>query len=124
MAGPQQWAGGTIGGEKAFGKPGRAASLSGAQQKAAARNIRTPVEGVFAIPRTAPARSGHPKRMGHGRVEYIGGPLDGKIVELGPDEDITTGAYLTIPGHPQRAVYEPVPGDIVSRWHFLGWIDR
>lgn len=61
--------------------------------------------------------------MGHGHVEYIGGPLDGQQVDLGPGEDVTGGGYIVVPGHAQRAVYEPVPGDLVHRWHFLGWID-
>lgn len=56
-------------------------------------------------------------------VEYIGGPLDGQRVEVGPGEDVTGGGYIIVPGHARRAVYEPVPGAPVDRWHFLGWID-
>jgi len=55
-------------------------------------------------------------------VEYIGGPLDGQRVEVGPGEDVTGGGYIVVPGHHRRADYEPRPG-APSQWHFRGWVD-
>lgn len=66
-------------------------------------------------------------------VELVGGPLDGErltytLQELG--EDATQwGAYMMVDGHkchPEdpgaRAVYEPVPGGVCTRWVFDGWV--
>lgn len=68
------------------------------------------------------------------RVELIGGPLDGEVLEY-PPADLEgrpvdeLGAYMVVPdrrAHPEdpgaRAVYEPQPGGDPLRWTWRGWV--
>lgn len=66
------------------------------------------------------------------RIELVGGgPLDGTTWEAADLTEASDGGYLVVPGpggvgpdgQDLRAHYSPIPGDLVTRWHFLGMVE-
>lgn len=57
------------------------------------------------------------------RIELFGGPLDGTTWEAATLAEAADGGYLVADGQDLRAHYEPLPGDLVTRWHFLGMVE-
>lgn len=56
------------------------------------------------------------------RVQYVGGPLDGKHLDVSSwtDEEIRTGTHEIVPGWTDRADYEPEAGDDPLIWLYRG----
>lgn len=55
-------------------------------------------------------------------VRYVGGPLDGKELDVADwsDEDICTGVYEIVDGWEDRADYEPDPDGDPLVWRYRG----
>lgn len=65
-------------------------------------------------------------------IELVGGgPLDGTTWNITDPSEATDGGYLIVPGpagetddgRDLRAHYEPLPGDVATRWHYLGMVE-
>lgn len=64
-------------------------------------------------------------------IELIGGPLNGTTWQTDDPTEADDGGYLIVPGpagttsdgRDLRAHYEPIPGDLGTRWHFLGMVE-
>jgi hypothetical protein len=55
-------------------------------------------------------------------VRYVGGPLDGKTLDVTAwtDEQVRGGVYEVVDGWEQRADYEPEPGGDPLLWLYRG----
>jgi hypothetical protein len=55
-------------------------------------------------------------------VRYVGGPLDGKVLDVTgwTDEEVRTGVHEIVDGWQDRAEYDPDPGGDPMVWRYRG----